>query len=415
MFMNYVIALGIFQAMLAIALLGLNKSRKPADYILLWLTGCIALHLAIKFVIFTSVDFDEVRRQLNTFIGLAYGPLLWIYAKKVRNEKFLPYKFSVIFFPTILAAIGYLAIIFQLLATGKEPVQIIHYYNTATLLLTVCITPAFACLAMRESTQLSGFWRAEKTLIRRIAILLFCITAIAIGSIIMSWLTPGYDGNMQGARILTYIILLAICVLIGRYRVFLHAALQGELKEEADHSADFSVLPPGSVVPAKLPSLRAASHLEPKEPLLKDAETATENISVSAADILRYQEIVSSADELMRVRKLYKDADLTLDKLAVAVQCSRHHLSEALNQWVGKNFYQYINEYRVEDMVKQLDRCRESGIIPNMLILAYECGFNSKSSFNQYFKKITGLTPTMYLQKSRSGSGHDRVTIPSFP
>jgi AraC-like DNA-binding protein len=48
-----------------------------------------------------------------------------------------------------------------------------------------------------------------------------------------------------------------------------------------------------------------------------------------------------------------------------------------------------------------LDKCKQQGITPGILSLAFEAGFNSKSSFNQYFKKTTGLTPSEYLKRER--------------
>jgi AraC-like DNA-binding protein len=46
-----------------------------------------------------------------------------------------------------------------------------------------------------------------------------------------------------------------------------------------------------------------------------------------------------------------------------------------------------------------MDKCRRQGIAPSILSLAYEAGFNSKSTFNHYFKQIIGLTPSEYLKK----------------
>jgi AraC-like DNA-binding protein len=68
-----------------------------------------------------------------------------------------------------------------------------------------------------------------------------------------------------------------------------------------------------------------------------------------------------------------------------------------INENLEKNFYDFINGYRV-DMVKQ--RLAEStGSRPNILAIAYDAGFSSKSSFNEVFKKNTKLTPSQYWKK----------------
>jgi len=51
--------------------------------------------------------------------------------------------------------------------------------------------------------------------------------------------------------------------------------------------------------------------------------------------------------------------------------------------------------------VRLLDKCIRHGATPNILSLAFEAGFHSKSSFNGYFKKVTGYTPSAYLKRDQ--------------
>jgi len=95
---------------------------------------------------------------------------------------------------------------------------------------------------------------------------------------------------------------------------------------------------------------------------------------------------------------MFTDADLTLDKLAAAIGISKYHLSETLNSYACKTFYQFINELRIERAIQQMQFMCSKALPVNVLTLAFDCGFKAKSSFNQYFKKITGVTPTEYLR-----------------
>jgi AraC-like DNA-binding protein len=71
-----------------------------------------------------------------------------------------------------------------------------------------------------------------------------------------------------------------------------------------------------------------------------------------------------------------------------------HIVSQIINSEFGKNFYDFVNYYRVEECKKMLaDNSYSSKTI---LEIAYECGFNSKSVFNNSFKKLTGKTPSDY-------------------
>ena len=92
---------------------------------------------------------------------------------------------------------------------------------------------------------------------------------------------------------------------------------------------------------------------------------------------------------------LYQNSQLTLASLAELTGVGIHHLSEVINQHDGRNFNQFINEYRVNDVCVRLKNDTKS----NVLDLAMEAGFSSKSTFNAMFKKVTGMTPTQYRKK----------------
>jgi len=91
----------------------------------------------------------------------------------------------------------------------------------------------------------------------------------------------------------------------------------------------------------------------------------------------------------------YLEGKLSLKEVATALQISTNHLSQVINENLDKNFFDFVNGYRVE-MVKQKMK-DPSNKNYTLLSLAYDCGFNSKSSFNAIFKKYTGSTPSQYL------------------
>ena len=99
--------------------------------------------------------------------------------------------------------------------------------------------------------------------------------------------------------------------------------------------------------------------------------------------------------EHMKAHKTYLDNQLTLIRLAEAVNISTHHLSEVLNQHGGKNFYQFVNEYRINYICEQLKVDRDIKILD----LALSAGFSSKSTFNAVFKQFMQLTPSQYRKQ----------------
>jgi AraC-like DNA-binding protein len=110
------------------------------------------------------------------------------------------------------------------------------------------------------------------------------------------------------------------------------------------------------------------------------------------------QQLFQTLEAYLHTSKVFTDADLNLDKLALGAGISKYHISETLNSYAGKSFYQYINEWRIRRATEQIRFMNQKSLPVNVLTLAYDCGFKAKSSFNQYFKKITGLTPTEYIK-----------------
>jgi len=99
--------------------------------------------------------------------------------------------------------------------------------------------------------------------------------------------------------------------------------------------------------------------------------------------------------KLMATSKIFTKPELTLTELATRLAIHANYLSQVVNEREGKNFYDYINSLRIEEF-KNLVGLPENKKY-TILTLAFECGFNSKSSFNRYFKKVTGLSPSEYI------------------
>lgn len=108
------------------------------------------------------------------------------------------------------------------------------------------------------------------------------------------------------------------------------------------------------------------------------------------------QKIHIAITKAMKEDFLYKNAELTLTDLAKHINIHPHTVSQVINSVENKIFYDYINEWRVEEFKKIALLPQNRNI--TLLGLAFECGFNSKSSFNRNFKKITDQSPSDYLK-----------------
>lgn len=97
---------------------------------------------------------------------------------------------------------------------------------------------------------------------------------------------------------------------------------------------------------------------------------------------------------LMEQEKAYHDPDISLEKLANALNASKHHVSQVINEHLGASFFEYVNQLRVEEAKTLLAETSRSHL--HVIEVASSVGFNNKMSFNAAFKKATGMTPTEY-------------------
>lgn len=101
--------------------------------------------------------------------------------------------------------------------------------------------------------------------------------------------------------------------------------------------------------------------------------------------------------EFMDKEKPFLNRDLTIYDLSLQTGISRHHITQVLNDIHGRNFFTFINEYRVKEVIRRMKDPKNKNF--TVLAIAFDSGFNSKSTFNTIFKNITKLTPTQYLDK----------------
>lgn len=104
-------------------------------------------------------------------------------------------------------------------------------------------------------------------------------------------------------------------------------------------------------------------------------------------------------DEHFASEKPFLDPALSLRKLAEQIKIHPNQLSWLINENTGKNFNEFINHYRIEYFKRIVNDPDYKHL--NLIGLAFEAGFNSKTVFNTYFKKETGITPKKYLNRHK--------------
>lgn len=131
----------------------------------------------------------------------------------------------------------------------------------------------------------------------------------------------------------------------------------------------------------------------------KNERTETEPIDKRPFDEEKLNLWMEQLNELMQVRQLYLNARLTLSDIADEMELTSKQISQIVNIGYEMNFNDFVNHHRTMALLEKL--ALEEHHEKTLLALAYECGFNSKSTFNRAFKKQIGLTPKAFLAEKK--------------
>lgn len=388
--MNYIIIVGVAQALLALGILAMNpKNYSQHDQILSFLLISIFLHLSVSFVLNVFWPNAEIHQQFNTFIALAYPGLLWYYTSGLIGHKNNS-SLTILLLPALLASLVYFSIaIYVMNHAGKTPTYI-KTYNAITGNIYIVLYILYPIKSLISVKRIARFWKMEKQLITLSSLLLLFLGLSLLFITCYNLLSeiPLYFPNVHlTIRILIYSILLIICMSIMYVKVHSYFYIHSYHNDPTEQPPMMNSIN----YPLEQTEIQICS-----EQLSASVQT---DLEIKKNNTIAYKTIMDKVDTLMRNDRVYADPELRLDSLAMRVGISRHHLSETLNQFCGKSFYQFINEYRIKEVISLMEISKQKGQNPNILSLAYEAGFHSKSTFNLYFKKVQGCTPSAYLKK----------------
>lgn len=120
---------------------------------------------------------------------------------------------------------------------------------------------------------------------------------------------------------------------------------------------------------------------------------------IDTEEVLALEEWKNKITDLFETEHIYKKPNLTLTDLAKLLSTNRNMVSKAINQEFKMNFNDFVNKKRAEAVIEKLKSGEHAK--HTLLIIALDCGFNSKTTFNRAFKKHTGLTPKQFIAKNQ--------------
>ena len=127
-----------------------------------------------------------------------------------------------------------------------------------------------------------------------------------------------------------------------------------------------------------------------------ESDSTSDAKGTGALDEESRSSLLNTVVHYMNGQQAFLQSELSLQRLSESVGISTHHLSEVLNQAEGRNFYNFVNGFRIDYVCQRL----KVDVDIRLLDLGLEAGFSSKSTFNSVFKKHTGMTPSQFRNRN---------------
>lgn len=375
-------AQGFFLALLLLRKAGNLKANRILAILM------IAYSLFILNALFVRSSLFEKYPHVAVVLGelpLLFGPLHYFYAKFLINKRLkfsykewlqlLPFLvFKIYPIPAYFMSVKELLAFIRNMEEVGDPVYTVLGWVIAVQGLTYMIMTLFLIrkYTRRIKENYSTIDEINLNWLKNITFMAFAVWIVVfIEEVLAIFHSNLLGGNSQLIAMLTAVFVYALGYLgLSKSEIFLQRIIPDwEAADPEGRSPD----------------------LKPEQP----GKYQKSGLSVENA-----KKIVESLIRLMKIEKPYLDSDLTLIELAGSLNISPHNLSEAINTQLQQTFFDFVNQYRVEKVKKDLADPQKEHI--TFLALALEAGFNSKSSFNVIFKKHAEMTPSEYRKRIRT-------------
>lgn len=133
---------------------------------------------------------------------------------------------------------------------------------------------------------------------------------------------------------------------------------------------------------------------------LNKVSDKTYNISIEESKDSLLDDYLVKINKLMEDGKIYRNSDLTLQSFSDELKIPSYLVSKIINTKIDLNFYNFVNKFRIEEVKHNLKETKN----PKILQIAFDAGFNTKSSFYNYFKKDTGMSPKDFIKNTSNSA-----------
>jgi AraC-like DNA-binding protein len=366
-----ILYIGISQTLVAGILIALKRPRMIANQILAAWLLLICIEMIIVLINDTIMGLYTIR-----ILPFSYGPLLLLYAQYMTNEKpiFNP-RYLLHFVPFLIFLVASVIFIDQPVMSGTRGFLEFDGFFSFRIIYALAFFISITAYSVATFMEIRRHQKRLRELV-----------SYSSGKITLQWL-KGLSITFYAAYIIMFIfggvdILTGFMPFDPYETSFIGLTILAYL---------FTIF--GFHQPSIFEEV-VKVHIPVVELNLVDTEQKKYARSgLKKKDIARY---INMLENHLEKDKPYRDRELTIFDLSDQLQIPRHFLSEVINEHLGKNFYTLVNEYRIEEVKKRMVDPAFKHL--TILAIAYDAGFNSKSSFNTIFKQKTGMTPSEYLK-----------------
>lgn len=418
--MYTIFGVGAFQSFIFSLLLLTKKEKKNADKFLAGFFFIVAIYLANVFSKGFGLwkKFPEII-LLITLVKVTYGPLLYFYVKSLIGQTISRKQILLNLIPIVST---YLIILPFMFYSRAEKIQYfsdrfinLPVYMSIGALVEYVIAPCYFIAILVILRKYKQYLKNNHSSIDGIN--LNWIRGLLIG-VISIWMLETINAfalnytrfNIDyGIALSIYIkaVLMVFIVLIGFYgikqgKVFSNnnKPVEDRIKEEdlqalvahlRNEKPENNVRIHDIAMNLNIP-IHVLSHVSNVKVKREEEFEVREKPKLIADDVADRH--LKTLQEYMHNKKAYLNSELLIQDIAVKLDIPSHHISYVINTKLNQNFYDFVNQYRIEEAKQRL--CDPAHEKITIIGIAFDCGFNSKATFNRLFKKYTGLTPSQY-------------------
>ncbi len=371
--MEAIYLIGLIQSLFVSSIFLLKKGKNFPDYILSFYILVLGSFLGFMYFKEAGIYSDNPFLVIiNMLYWVWLGPVLFIYIDVITSaSRKLSIKHLVHIIPTIIVISAFWGFFTDTTVMHFENYESSSWYFTFATYIWYYNSPIYylVCIFLlyrhkRKSKQFYSY--SENVDLKWLFYLVNGFAAFLIIGLVLGLLRYYFQIELPfGSKHYTWVVMVLYIFGMGYF---------GYHQKEISHNVNSK---------EKIRTLKQSSIVLKEKSYVK-----------SGLDQVESSMLAAQLKQIMKSEKPYLDCELNLEQLAKLLETSNHNLSQVINEQMSCNFFEFITKYRIEDVKNALIDEKNRNL--KIISIAYDCGFNSKSSFYTLFKKHTSYTPTAF-------------------